>query len=118
MWLVVAIVTNQYLSVMATPQWVLVQKRLEPREKTAESLFEKNSRKRQNDAVKYAIKKGFLKSLDQKILLENQVMFNIYIYIIYLHCIYFTSIDLRLQCRRFRPSLVHIFTIILTTINR
>ena len=94
MWLVVAIVTNQYLSVMATPQWVLVQKRLEPREKTAESVFERNSRKRQNDAVKYAIKKGFLKSLDQKIILENQVMFiNIYnIFTLHLSHVYRSQI--------------------------
>lgn len=58
---------------MATPQWILVQQRLEPTQKSLESQFEINSKRRQREAVRSAIKRGVLKMLDQALLSEREV---------------------------------------------
>ena len=58
---------------MATPQWILMQHRLEPSRKTVESQYEINTKKRQREAVRSAIKKGVLKVLDQAFLEDTSV---------------------------------------------
>lgn len=58
---------------MATPQWILMQHRLEPSRKSMESQYEINTKKRQREAVRSAIKKGVLKVLDQTLLEETKV---------------------------------------------
>ena len=55
---------------MATPQWVLLQRRIEPTQKSLETQYEKNARKRQKEAVRSAKRRGFLKHLDQQMILE------------------------------------------------
>ena len=56
---------------MATPQWVLVQRRLQLKEKSVESQFERNALRRQREAVRSAMRKGFLKILNQKLILKT-----------------------------------------------
>ena len=53
---------------MATPQWILVQRRLEPTKKPSESQFERNTRRRQKEAVKSALKKGVIRTLDENLI--------------------------------------------------
>ena len=56
---------------MATPQWVLVQRHLQLKEKSVESQFERNALRRQREAVRSAMRKGFLKILNQKLILKT-----------------------------------------------
>ena len=58
---------------MATPQWVLLQRRLMPQEKVMVSQFSINAEKRLRDAVMAAKKKGFLRALDEELINETQV---------------------------------------------
>ena len=60
---------------MATPQWVLLQRRIEPTQKSLESRYERNARKRQKEAVRSAVRRGFLKHLDQHMILEVSKIF-------------------------------------------
>ncbi len=55
---------------MATPQWVLLQRRIEPSQKSSESKYDKNTRIRQREAVRSALRKGFLKHLDRNMILQ------------------------------------------------
>ena len=58
---------------MAAVQWIAdVQKRLVPQEKEATSRYEKNLQRRYREAVREAIKKGYLKLLDRELILQLQ----------------------------------------------
>lgn len=58
--------------IMATPQWLLVHKRLVPSPKDSEDQFVRNTRRRHKLAVESALRKGFLKTLDADLILQSQ----------------------------------------------
>lgn len=53
-------------------QWIPLQKQLVPKVKGAASQYQINARRRHREAIESALRKGYLKLLDEDLILESQ----------------------------------------------
>ena len=54
-------------------QWIPLQKQLVPKTKQPGSAYQRNLLRRHREAIRTALTRGFLKLLDQKLILESQL---------------------------------------------
>ena len=57
---------------MADAQWIALKKKLEPGKNEAESSYERNVNQRHRNIVENALKSGYLKVLDEELILSSQ----------------------------------------------
>lgn len=54
-------------------QWIQLQRQLVPTTKDAAEVYRRNVRRRQKEAIKNALSKGYLKTLDRELILQCQL---------------------------------------------